>query len=156
MKKLMFIILGILSFSACTQRPVAEKIKPEEVNFTPPSLVQSGFVRLEENQFIDTYSVKKEQGNEHLVSFDLVENLTQSVYAYPEQPQQYAKSLRKAFFVNCESHGLTLLNSTYYTEFWGKGIQSPATIQNRSLARVYKNSPFRILGQVVCTGIYQH
>ncbi|SUC10313.1 Uncharacterised protein [Pasteurella canis] len=156
MKKLLFIIFAILSFSACTQRPVEEKIQPENINLTLPSLVKSGFVRLKEDQFIDTYTVKKVPGNENLVSFDLVENLPQSVYAYPEQPLQYAKSLRKVFLVNCESHGLTLVNSAYYTEFWGDGTKSPITIHNTSLARLYKNSPYRILGQVVCTGIYQH
>ncbi|AKD38007.1 hypothetical protein I926_03395 [Pasteurella multocida subsp. multocida OH4807] len=157
MKRFGFMVVILLSLTACTRLPVAEKVKPAEVELTPPTLIPSGLVRLTNpNQFIDTSHVKRMSEQTHLIYFDVVENLTKAEYAYPEQPQQYAMSSRKTFLVNCESRGLSLIESAYYTEFWGRGHRSPVKVQQVVLAKIYKNSPYHILGQVICTNIYRH
>ncbi|MGY4676781.1 surface-adhesin E family protein [Pasteurella sp. P03HT] len=157
MKRLGFVVAILLSLTACTRLPIAEKAKPAEIILTPPTPIPSGLVRLANpNQFIDTSSVKRTSEQTHLISFDVIENLTKAEYVYPEQPQQYAMSSRKTFLVNCESRGLSLVETAYYTAFWGKGSRSPVKMQRVVLAKVYKNSPYHILGQVICTDIYRH
>lgn len=158
MKKWGFMMICMFGLVACNVPVPVEKPQPPEIVLTLPTLIESGFVRLVQNpnQFIDAQRVKKDPLNPNQVYFDVVENLEKAVYAYPEQPERYAKSLRQVYFVNCESHGLALVSATYHADFWGKGEASPTQIQHLSLAKHYMHSPHKILGQVICKGIYRN
>ncbi|MDP9500583.1 surface-adhesin E family protein [Bisgaard Taxon 45] len=158
MKKWGWIMISMFGLPACHAPVPVEKPQPPEILLTLPTLIESGFVRLEQNphQFIDAQRVKIDPLNPNQVYFDVVQNFEKAIYAYPEQPERYAKSSRQVYFVNCESHGLALVSTTYHAEFWGKGEASATQKQHLSLATRYMHSPHRILGQIICKGIYRH
>lgn len=156
MKKLLAIIIGLSTFTACTTPPPPPKA-PEDVALTVPALIKSGFIRLsqEPNHFVDANKVMKGHIEDYLVYFDVVVNLEKSKYAYPEKPELYAKSLRKKHVVNCDTQTMDQISTAYYTEFWGEGEKSPETLDNIKLTQNYKKSQLYILGKLICSKLYR-
>lgn len=61
MKKWGFMMISMFGLVACNAPVPVEKPQPPEIVLTLPTLIESGFVRLEQNpnQFIDAQRVKK-------------------------------------------------------------------------------------------------
>ena len=119
MKKIILTLsLGLLT--ACSAQ--TQKAEQNDVKLTPPTDVQSGYVRLVKNvnYYIDSESIWVDNQEPQIVHFDAVVNLDKGLYVYPE-PKRYARSVRQYKILNCANYHLTQVRIDFYDEFWGQG-----------------------------------
>ncbi|STO54720.1 Adhesin protein E (PE) [Canicola haemoglobinophilus] len=151
MKKLGLIFSAIL-LSACAQQTT------NDLKLSPPDIIKSGFIPLYQNsqEYIDTNSVQVDKSNKRLVHLDVVTNLSTAAFVYKEQPDTYAKSLRKHKTLNCENYILIHNQQTFYSEFWGEGLSTIKQAQPTQPTAIAKHSPLYTVGQVICEKLYRN
>ncbi|NBI42546.1 hypothetical protein GVX76_03420 [[Haemophilus] felis] len=154
MKKYPILITSLLVLSACAQKP--PKAEKAIIDLPYQSLVPTGFLIIEpeSQRFVDLNLVQKQKDSPHLVHFDVVTNLTQGIYAYPEAENDHAKSSRKKHSLNCQSQEVVQLNEVYYSDFWGKGKASPTNTMYKKVVKSYTETPLHLLGKLMCAELY--
>lgn len=153
MKKIILTLSVVLALASCS-----EKVAPPEQNsvaITPPTLVPSGFLTIEpeHHRFVDTAFIKKQSDSPKIFGFDVVTNLTQGIYTYGNN-QDYAKSMKKSYILNCQSRSISEISKTYYSEFWGTGVASSTEESHSNVVRSYTDSPLHLLGKLICAELY--
>ncbi|MDU8923555.1 surface-adhesin E family protein [Pasteurellaceae bacterium LIM206] len=153
MRKLILLSVAML-LASCAQAP---RNVPPPQSLLPPILVKPGFVRIsaQSHYYADINSVWVDNEHKNLIHFDAVINLTKGPHVY-EDLTKYAKSMRQAKVVNCESHELTHLHTDYYSEFWGEGERVSPKKQRERRVMLQRGSSLYILSQVLCVNLYQN
>ncbi|MGF7453714.1 surface-adhesin E family protein [Pasteurella bettyae] len=155
MKKLILLSMMTMMIVACSA-PVDEKPLPTKP-LQPPALVRPGFVRMspDSQYYADINSVWVDTKKKHMIHFDAVINLTQGPYLYQDKTQ-FARSMRQAKIINCETMRLTHLNTDYYSEFWGVGERVSLPHQRKNTVNLRSGSSLNTLAQVLCTNLFKY